>query len=108
MIEKIYNIKESQTKLVEKLIDDEHVVINHMVLPKDTNLPEHYANSHVYLVVLKGCMSITLEEQDVNYYVEGTIVNVPFNTKMFIQNKHHDLLEFLVIKAPNPRDMVEK
>lgn len=105
MIEKDYYFKSADEKLIERVIDDENLAINHMVLTKDTGLPEHYSNSNVYMIIVKGKMSINLDDAGINEYNAGTILNIPYKTKMNVTNRYDDLLEFFVVKAPNPRDM---
>ncbi|ADG13343.1 cupin domain-containing protein [Methanocaldococcus infernus] len=106
MIEKVYNFTtNANKKLIEKIVNTEHVIINHMVLPKGEKIPKHISNSYVHLIIIKGEMTLTLEDQEPNLYKEGSIVYVPFNTKMLIENKTSDLLEFFVIKAPHPKKL---
>jgi Cupin domain. len=105
MLEKKYEFKVSEEKMVEKIIDDENLVINHMVFTKDSGLPEHFSNSNVYLIITKGRMTIILNDGEPAVYEKGSIVNIPYKTKMNIKNLSDEILEFFVVKAPNPRDM---
>ena len=34
-------------KLVEKIVNTEHVIINHIILPKGEKIPKHISNSYV-------------------------------------------------------------
>ncbi len=103
MLETIYQFTLEDEKAIEKLLDDEQALINHMVFPKDEGLPEHKANSNVYFIIVRGQLSLRLGEQETQLYSRGHIVNVPYGTSMLVQNKHHEILEFFVVKAPNPR-----
>lgn len=103
MHEKIYDFSTSETKNIEKLIDDDHLLLNHMVLPKGEGLPEHYSNSNVYMIVIKGSMTLVLDEQEPHLYSCGQIINIPYHTKMNVNNFNESILEFFVIKSPNPR-----
>jgi|Deesub1362A_J573_1020465.scaffolds.fasta_scaffold03404_2 quercetin dioxygenase-like cupin family protein len=78
-----------------------------MILTKDTGLPEHYSNSNVYMIITKGTMTISLNDGIPKEYGGGNILNIPFNTKMNVKNLHDEILEFFVVKAPNPKDMVK-
>ncbi len=102
MFEKVYEFSKSNIKNIEKLVDDKPLLINHMVLPTGEGLPEHYSNSNVYLIIMRGIMTLTLGDQCSANYHGDQIVNIPYNTKMNIINNHYDILEFLVVKAPNP------
>ncbi len=46
MIEKGYRHKLNDSKTIERIISDDNVDINHMVLQKGDELPIHYSNSN--------------------------------------------------------------
>lgn len=104
MIEKNYKYLLTNEKVIEKIVDDENIHLNHMVLVKGTGLPEHYSNSNVYMVIVRGTMSIKLNDEEANNYTIGDILNIPYNTKMNVNNFHEDVLEFFVFKTPNPKN----
>lgn len=105
MTEKVFNYNDTNERLIEKIIDNDNVVLNHMILPKNTGLPEHYSNSNVYMIIVRGTMSISLNDSPPQEYSKGTILNIPFKTKMNVNNFNDEILEFFVVKAPNPKDM---
>lgn len=104
MVEKKYTFQITDKKLIEKVIDDEHVNINHMVLPTGDSLPQHYSNSNVYMTVVRGRVTLELDDQPAHVYEAGSIINIPYNTHMNVFNQHEETLEFFVIKAPSPRN----
>jgi len=104
MIEKNYKYQVVDEKMIERIVDDENIHLNHMVLTKGTGLPEHFSNSNVYMIIVRGTMSIKLDDQGTNLYTVGDILNIPYNTKMNVENHHDEVLEFFVVKAPNPKD----
>lgn len=103
MIEKTYNYAVADTKHIEKLIDDDPVMINHMILPKGDFVPDHHANSHVHMIVVRGNLTLQLDEQEPHTYAKGTIVNIPYGTFMQVRNEHEAICEFFVVKSPSPR-----
>ena len=105
MIETVYQVTMTNDKTIERIVDDEQVNINHMVLIQDTGLPVHVSNSNVYMVIVRGTMTIALDDEPANLHQAGEILAIPFNTKMEVANKHEEVLEFYVLKAPNPKDM---
>ncbi|MGI5839179.1 MAG: cupin domain-containing protein [bacterium] len=105
MPETVYRFNSADKKLIERIVDDANVNINHMVLPQGAAMPEHFSNSNVYLIVVRGEMTLRLGEEAEQAYPAGSIVNVPFNVKMNIGNTREDVLEFFVVKAPHPKDM---
>ncbi|WFD10847.1 cupin domain-containing protein [Tepidibacter hydrothermalis] len=102
MIEKLYKYSTTDEKAVEKIIMDENINYIHMVFNKNEGLPEHYSNSNVYMTVLRGVLSIGLNDQEIHEYKKGDILQIPFNTKMKVNNLHDDVLELIVVKAPAP------
>jgi quercetin dioxygenase-like cupin family protein len=104
MVEQVFNMTLGDKKTVEKTIMDENLHYIHMIFNKDEGLPEHYSNSTVYMTVLRGILSIGLDEQEVHQYEEGSILKIPFNTKMNVKNSHDKVLELIVVKAPAPKN----
>lgn len=107
MIKKVYQYQLVNEKMIEKIVDDENLILNHMVLTKGTGLPVHHANSNVYMIIIRGQMTIQLDDSDAIIHEKGEILNIPFNAKMNVTNNSDDVLEFFVVKAPNPRDMIK-
>lgn len=104
MIEKVYDYKRVDEKLIEMVVDDDNLALNHMILVKDTGLPLHFSNSNVYMIIVRGTMTIALDEQETHKYHAGQIINIPYHKKMDVQNKDDEILEFFVVKSPNPRN----
>ena len=107
-MERNHNFSLTEEKTVELIIDDEHVAINHMVLPKGEALPEHNANSHVHMIVVRGKLTLKLEGQEERVYPAGSIVAIPYRTRMHPMNRHDEVLEFFVVKAPSPKTMKQQ
>ncbi len=103
MIEEMFKLSQNTKKTVEKIVQDDNLDYIHMIFTKDEGLPVHYSNSNVYMTVLKGTLSITLDDQETALYSSGTLLKIPYKTKMNVQNLHDSLLELIVIKAPAPK-----
>jgi quercetin dioxygenase-like cupin family protein len=103
MIEKQVNYTISQQKVIERIIEDDNVAINHMVLRHSEALPEHFANSNVYMIVARGGVTLRLDAQEPHAYPAGSIVLIPHRTKMNVSNQGNDVLELFVVKAPSPK-----
>ncbi len=102
MVEKIFKLSTSDEKAVEKVIYDENVHYLHMVFNKNEGLPEHFSNSNVYMTVIRGTLSIGLDDQEIHEYEKANLLKIPVNTKMNVKNLHDDTLELIVVKAPAP------
>jgi len=105
MIEKSYRFALTDGNTMEKVIDDDRVTINHVVVEPGKAVPTHASNSYVHQIIVRGMLSLSLEDGPFAEYPAGTIVSVPFNQKMIIENHGSTTLEFFVVKAPNPRNM---
>lgn len=102
MLEQIYRLSRGNERAIEKVILDENLYYLHMVLNQGEGLPEHFTNSNVYMTVVRGLLSIRLNEQEVHEYEAGIVLKIPNKTKMNVQNLHTDTLELIVVKAPAP------
>lgn len=103
MIEKVYKMSPSDAHVIEPVIKDENIHYMHMVLIQNEALPTHRTNATVYMTVARGNLSLSLEDNEFNHYPEGTILKIPYNTKMIAQNNTEETLELYVVKAPAPK-----
>jgi quercetin dioxygenase-like cupin family protein len=103
MVEQVFSMSRNDDMAVEKLIFDENINYIHMVFNNGQGLPEHFANSNVYMTVVRGQLSIQLNEQDDHIYEAGNVLKIPEGTKMNVRNKHEATLELIVVKAPAPK-----
>lgn len=104
MVETVFKLTMTDEKLIEKVVFDENLHYLHMVLNKGEGLPEHFSNSNVYMTVLRGTLSIGLDQQEIHEYEAGTLLKIPFNTKMNVKNLKDQTLEIIVVKAPAPKN----
>ena len=103
MIEQTFALSRGNDKAVEKIIFDENIHYLHMVFNTNEGLPEHFSNSNVYMTVVRGRLSIGLNDQSYHVYEAGTLLKIPFQTKMNVTNLHSETLELIVVKAPAPK-----
>ncbi len=103
MVEQIFQLYTGNKKAIEKVIFDENIHYLHMVFNKGEGLPEHFSNSNVYMTVVRGTLSIGLDEQEIHEYKSGTLLKIPFQTKMDVNNLHDETLELIIVKAPAPK-----
>lgn len=102
MIEKVFPLEYSGQKMIQKVVYDENIHYLHMLFNKNEGLPEHFSNSNVYMTVVKGTLSIGLDDQETHEYRAGTLLNIPKDIKMNVTNLHEEQLELIVVKAPAP------
>ncbi len=103
MIEQIFKLSGGNEKAIERVLFDENINYLHMVFNKDEGLPQHFSNSNVYMTVIRGKLSIGLDDQEIHEYEAGTLLKIPFQTKMNVKNLHAGTLELIIVKAPAPK-----
>lgn len=103
MLETVFQLTRGEEKTIEKVVMDENLHYMHMILPQGQGLPEHDTNSNVYMTVLRGTLSIALGDQEMQTYEVGTLLRIPFRTRMNVKNLHPETLEITVVKAPAPQ-----
>ncbi|MBN2899394.1 MAG: cupin domain-containing protein [Clostridia bacterium] len=109
MIEQVFKLTAQNERLTEKVIGDDHIHYMHMIFNKGEGTPTHFTNAtYVYMTVVRGRLSINLGDQETAVYEAGTVLKIPFDTKMEATNQHDDQLELIVIKAPAPIAPVKK
>lgn len=107
MIGKKFDYQTKEEKIIERIISDGNADINHMILPKDSGLPVHNSNSNVYMIIVRGILTISLNEQVPTKYQRGNILNIPFDIRMNVYNEDEDVLEFFVVKSPSPQNYIK-
>lgn len=103
MIEQVFELIKTDEKTIKKVLFDENVHYINMVFNKGEGLPEHYSNSNVYMTVVRGTLSIGLDDQEIHEYEGKTLLKIPVDTKMNVKNLHEETLELIVVKAPAPQ-----
>ncbi|MCK9266802.1 hypothetical protein M0P98_08045 [bacterium] len=88
-------------------VDEKYLQIMQIALKPGQSVPKHQANSNVHLLVLKGSLSVNLNGEE-NNLVEGDLLPVAFETSMLIKNIGNENTTFLVLKTPNPLEMLKK
>jgi len=90
-----------------KIVDEKHLLIMQIALKPGQRVPQHNANSNVNLLILKGTITVNLSGSD-NQVKEGDLLSVVYQTPMIITNNKETDATFLVIKTPNPSEMLMK
>ncbi len=104
MVEQIFKLSIGDEKAIEKIIFDDNLHYLHMVFSQNEGLPEHFSNSNVYMTVIRGKLSIALDNQEIHVYEAGTLLVIPINTKMNVKNLNSETLELIIVKAPAPKN----
>lgn len=90
-----------------QMVDEKHLLVMQVALKPGQKVPQHDANSNVHLLVIEGRVVVTLSDKDIAAPA-GALVPVAFQTPMSIRNDSDANASFLILKTPNPSDMVSQ
>jgi len=107
MVEQIFKLTGGNEKVVEKVILDENLHYMHIIINQSDGFPEHYTNAMVYMTVVRGFVSLKLDDQDYYAYPAGTVLKIPVKTRMNLNNFNPETLELIIVKAPPPDELPE-
>lgn len=102
MLEQVYKLTSGNEKVVEKIIADDNINYFHMIFKNGDGMPEHFTDSNVYMTIIRGNISIDVNEQGIHEYGAGTLLTIPIKTKMSVKNLHDETLELIIVKSPAP------
>ena len=89
---------QTDEKTIERVVQDDTLHINHMILPHGEGFPEHTANAQVYMTVLRGRLTLYLNGTQTDGYTAGDILKISRGTVMQGWNEHAETLELLIVK----------
>ena len=99
MIETTYSYNTADKTSIERLVNTAGVVINHLGLAAKEAVNPHVTPDHAHMIVVRGDLSIKLNDQDAHTYGEGSIIGIPAGTLMAIANNGEEALHLFVIKT---------
>jgi quercetin dioxygenase-like cupin family protein len=102
MVEKLYPYAVTDEKTVEIFLNDDNCSIGHVILRPGDEIQEHSTDSNVYLLVVKGELTVTLNTAESKAFGQGAVVNVPYGTVMGMKNSSANIMELFAFKSPNP------
>lgn len=103
MLETVYTYTRTEDKVIERIVADPYAHVNHMVLPEGEALPIHQSNANLYMIIVRGQMTLSLDGEPALVHGVGEILNIPEGLRMEVGNKESGTLEFFVVKTPPPR-----
>jgi len=104
MVEKLYPYSLTDEKTVEIFLNDDNCTIGHVILKPGDSLPEHSTDSNVYLLIVRGELTLSMKHAEKKTFGRGAVVNVPFGTLMGMSNSSAEVMELFAFKSPNPRN----
>lgn len=95
----IYNYTVTDKEVLENVFKKEGILMNHVVIEAGKVFPKHPTDAEVYAIVLKGELSVTLEDLETQTFSFGQVLNIAKGVMSELGNNSDELLELLVIKV---------
>ncbi|MBP1743722.1 MAG: cupin protein [Firmicutes bacterium] len=106
MVEKLYPYAVTDEKTVEIFINDDNCTMGHVILKPGDELEAHSTDSNVYLLIVRGELTLSLNKVETRTFGTGAVVNVPYGTVMGMKNSSGAVMELFAFKSPNPKNYV--
>lgn len=94
----IYSYTLTDRETLENVFDRGDCLMNHVVMPPGKVFPKHPTDAHVYITVLRGELTIVLEEDFPFKLRKGQVGNVPIGIVSSLSNVSEDVVELIVLK----------
>lgn len=95
---KRYTFTTTAELTIEKLIQDDQLVINQLILPPGESVAPHKTANRAYMIVTAGTLSLQTDELPEEHYLEGTIVAIQAGTMLAISNRGDSPMRLFVVK----------
>jgi quercetin dioxygenase-like cupin family protein len=99
MIEKTYNYSTADATTVERIVGGPEVRINHLSLAQGEAVDPHPTAEAAHMIITRGVLALTLDDQAEHLYPEGSIVGIPAGTNLGIRNAGDKTMHLFVIKS---------
>lgn len=90
---------QTQTSIFENIFKLDNVLMNHVVIEPSQVFPKHPTDAAVYALIVKGVLSIAIEESAAEDYTEGQVVHIPKGVVSELGNRSGELVELFVLKT---------
>lgn len=95
---KVYNYTITDEELFENIFKDEKILMNHVIVPPGKVFPKHATDAIVYALIIRGELSLIIDENETKTYKAGQLVKIPKGVNSELGNKGENVLELFVVK----------
>lgn len=99
MVEQVFQMTFGDEKKIERLIMDENINYVHAIFTPGEEVAPHFSDAQIYMTILRGNITLGLDELPANVYGPYTVLKIPKGTKMDLRNLHADPLELIIVKT---------
>ncbi len=97
-MEKVYQYTITDQETFENVFKDEKILMNHVVVPPGKVFPKHPTDAVVYALIIRGELSVALEDNGPKTFKAGQLVNIPKGVSSELGNRGEEVLELFVVK----------
>ena len=97
-MEKVYKYTITNEEIMENIFRDEKILMNHVIVPPGKVFPKHKTDAIVYALIIRGELSLAIENNEIKTYRAGQLVNIPKGVSAELGNRGKETLELFVVK----------
>lgn len=97
-MEKVYQYTITDQEIFENVFKDARLLMNHVVVPPGKVFPQHPTDAIVYALIIRGELSVAVENNAAKTFRAGQLVNIPKGVNTELGNRGGELLELFVVK----------
>lgn len=101
----IYSYSLTDQETLENVFDRGDCLMNHVIMPPGKVFPKHPTDAHVYITVLRGELTISLEDEAPIQLKRGQVGNVPKGIMSSLSNVSEDVVELIVLKIKHDAEI---
>ncbi len=97
-MEKVYQYTITDQEIFENIFKDARLLMNHVVVPPGKVFPQHPTDAIVYALIIRGELSVAVENNAAKTFRVGQLVNIPKGVNTELGNRGGEPLELFVVK----------
>ncbi|MCL5981360.1 MAG: hypothetical protein M1571_02350 [Firmicutes bacterium] len=97
-MEKVYLFTQTDSEIFENVFKTGDLLMNHVVIPVGKVFPKHQADADVYALIVRGVLSVAIEDREPKHYGAGRVLYMPKGTLAELGNRSNELVELFVVK----------
>ena len=99
MIEEVIYYSMKGNESLKNLITTDSIIINHVLIKPGQCFPAHITENDVFIIIVKGEISICLDDQPEHRYKKGKMVSIPKGVVSGLSNPTDVQTELFVVKS---------
>ena len=88
---KVYPYTITDQEIFENVFKDEKLLMNHVIVPPGKVFPKHPTDAIVYILIVRGELSLAVENSEPETFKVGQLANIPKGVISELGNKSNEL-----------------